>query len=108
MIWVLVAIIVIAIYNAERLPHLMNKIKDEVPHLVEAGKKAAGSILAMKAKIMEKLSDTALSVDEIAREINLENEKEIVFKLLIHLASNPSTGVVSSGAGFDKKFIKIK
>ena len=75
---------------------------------VEAGKKAAGSILAMKAKIMEKLSDTALSVDEIAREINLENEKEIVFKLLIHLASNPSSGVVSSGAGFDKKFIKIK
>lgn len=44
MIWVLVAIIVIAIYNAERLPHLMNKIKDEVPHLVEAGKKASKEI----------------------------------------------------------------
>ncbi len=48
MIWVLVAIIVIAIYNAERLPHLMNKIKDEVPHLVEAGKKASKEIFDSK------------------------------------------------------------
>lgn len=44
MIWVLVIIAVIAIYNAERLPELVNKIKDEVPHLVEAGKKASKDI----------------------------------------------------------------
>ena len=75
---------------------------------VEAGKKAASSILAVKAKIVAALADREVSVDEIAREINLENEKEIVFKLLIHLASNPSTGVASSGVGFDKKFRKTK
>ena len=75
---------------------------------VEAGKKAASSILAVKAKIVAALTEKEASVDEIAREINLENEKEIVFKLLIHLASNPSTGVASSGAGFDKKFRKTK
>lgn len=39
MIWVLVLIIVIIIYNAERLPDLMNKFKKEVPHIVESGKK---------------------------------------------------------------------
>lgn len=49
------------------------------------------------------------SVDEIAREINLENETELVFKVLIHLISNPSSGVkVASGSGFDRKFIKTK
>ena len=73
---------------------------------VEAGKKAASSILAVKAKIMSALSSKELTVDEIAREINLENEKEIVFKLLIHLASNPSTGVIAAGCGFDRKFKK--
>lgn len=75
---------------------------------VEAGKKAASSILAIKAKIMGVLSDKELSTDEIAAEISLEKEKEIVFKLLVHLASNPSTGVISSGKGFDKKFKKVK
>lgn len=41
MIWVLVAIIVIAIYNAERLPDLVNKFKKEVPNIVETGKKVS-------------------------------------------------------------------
>ena len=76
---------------------------------VEAGKKAAGHILEIKAKIMAALSDTEKSVDEIAREINLENETELVFKVLIHLVSNPSNGVqVASGTSFDRKFIKSK
>lgn len=44
MIWILVIIVVIAIYNAEKLPQMMDKIKDEVPHLVEAGKKASKEI----------------------------------------------------------------
>lgn len=44
MIWVLVIIVVILIYNAEKLPHMMDKIKTEVPHIVEAGKKASKEI----------------------------------------------------------------
>jgi len=39
MIWILVIIVVVMIYNAERLPDLMNKFKKEVPHIVETGKK---------------------------------------------------------------------
>lgn len=41
MIWILVAIVVIAIYNAERLPDLVNKFKKEVPNIVETGKKVS-------------------------------------------------------------------
>lgn len=37
----IVALIVAVIYNAEKLPQMMNKLKDEVPHIVEAGKKAS-------------------------------------------------------------------
>jgi len=44
MIWVLVLIIVVVIYNAERLPDLMNKFKKEVPHIVETGKKLSKDI----------------------------------------------------------------
>jgi len=44
MIWILVLIVVIAIYNAERLPELMNRFKNEVPHLVETGKKLSKDI----------------------------------------------------------------
>ena len=77
---------------------------------VEAGKKAAGHILEIKQKILACLStDKEKTVDEIAREINLENETELVFKVLIHLISNLSTGVkVASGTGFDRTFIKTK
>ena len=39
--WILVAIIVFAIYNAERLPEIISKIKKDVPHIVEAGKKVS-------------------------------------------------------------------
>ena len=77
---------------------------------VEAGKKAASSILEIKAKIiaaMEKGKE--FTADELAREINLEKDKEIVFKLLSHLASNPQRGIrKASGKGFDITFIKEK
>ncbi|MDY5583906.1 MAG: glucose-6-phosphate isomerase [Candidatus Merdousia sp.] len=77
---------------------------------VEAGKKAAGHILEIKAKILAALSESQeKSVEEIAAEIKLENETELVFKVLVHLISNPLTGVkVASGNGFDRKFIISK
>jgi len=77
---------------------------------VEAGKKAAGHILEIKQKILNALStDKGKTVDEIACEINLENETELVVKVLIHLISNLSTGVkVASGTGFERTFIKTK
>ncbi len=74
---------------------------------VEAGKKAAGEILKTEKKILDILakSGKSLSIDEIASEIMLDNGQEIVFKLLSHLAANPSRGVVvDSGEGFGAKF----
>ncbi|MBR2274261.1 MAG: hypothetical protein IJ864_05505 [Alphaproteobacteria bacterium] len=41
MVWILAAIVVIAIYNAERLPELFSKFRNEVPHMVETGKKVS-------------------------------------------------------------------
>ncbi len=75
---------------------------------VEAGKKAAGFILEIKSKIIKALeSGQEMSLDEISSKICLENDKELVFKVLVHLISNPSSGVkLSSGAGFERKFIK--
>ncbi len=76
---------------------------------VEAGKKAASKILQIKADILKLLENGAeLSADEIAREIKLENEQEIVFKLLLHLECNAQWQIASVGSGFDKKFKKIK
>ena len=69
MIWVLVIIVVILIYNAEKLPHKMEKIKTEVPHIVEAGKKASKEIkekahAAHQEKKEEKKSSKAASETE--------------------------------------------
>ncbi len=76
---------------------------------VEAGKKAAGSILAVKSQIFKALSDGApKNIDEIVDEIKLENGHEVVFKLLSHLASNPERGIkIASGSGFDAKYAKV-
>lgn len=76
---------------------------------VEAGKKAASKILQIKADILKLLENgKEMSADEITSEIKLENEEEIVFKLLSHLECNSQWGVVSTGCGFDKKFKKVK
>lgn len=76
---------------------------------VEAGKKAASRILQIKAAILAALEKGAeMTADEIAREIKLENEQEIVFKLLLHLECNAQWEIASTGSGFDKKFKKVK
>ena len=39
--WILVAIVVFVLYNAEKMPEIMDKVKKDVPNLVEAGKKVS-------------------------------------------------------------------
>ena len=66
-------------------------------------------MLQIKAEILKVLDGGAkMSADEIAKEIKLENETEIVFKLLSHLECNAQWNVVSEGVGFDRKFKKSK
>ncbi len=58
---------------------------------VEAGKKAAATVLDLEQKITNTLSaapGTALTADAVAQKLNLETQTELIFKLLIRLASN--------------------
>ncbi len=75
MIWILVIIIVIAIYNAEKLPHIIEKMKEEVPHIVEVGKKASKEIkekaqIAHQEKIQNKKTQNKVEKKE-------ENEDKV-------------------------------
>ncbi|HZP59457.1 MAG TPA: glucose-6-phosphate isomerase, partial [Opitutaceae bacterium] len=64
---------------------------------VEAGKKAAGAIIALRLKITAALKaapGTAVTAEALAGQLGLPPEKtEHVFKILEHLAANPAGGV---------------
>jgi len=63
---------------------------------VEAGKKAAGGILALKLKAAAALrgaAGQALTAEALAARIGQAEQAELVFKLLEHLAANPGSGV---------------
>ena len=57
---------------------------------VEAGKKAASSVLGLKKELLEKLrsSSAPRTAEELARELGEEKDCETVYKLLEHLAAN--------------------
>ena len=69
---------------------------------VEAGKKAATNILNMKQTICELLeneSPSPLSIETIAEKTSLQNNEELIFKILYRLAHNSSSKIhVSSNA----------
>jgi glucose-6-phosphate isomerase len=63
---------------------------------VEAGKKAAGGVIALKLKIVAALqaaNGEAFSADKLAAHLGAPDQAELVFKILEHLAANKSTGV---------------
>jgi glucose-6-phosphate isomerase len=63
---------------------------------VEAGKKAAANLLAIKAKIHQALQAAPgqnFTVAQLAQNLGLEPQGELIFKLLEHLAANPAKGV---------------
>ena len=58
---------------------------------VEAGKKAAGAVLALQRKILAYLradKQRARAAEEVAEAIGASDEAETVFKVLEHLAVN--------------------
>ena len=56
---------------------------------VEAGKKAAGEILKLQAKIVSALAtDKKQTVEEIAQKIGSDGEEDVIFAILEHLAAN--------------------
>ncbi len=72
MIWILAALVVIVIYNAERMPQIMNKLKDEAPHLVDAGKKASKEL---KEKVQEKVQEKVAAKKEAETKEKKKSEK---------------------------------
>ncbi len=63
---------------------------------VEAGKKAAGGVIALKLRIIEALksaSSTAFTAETLAAKLGAPDKTEHVFKILEHLSANPGAGV---------------
>ena len=62
----------------------------------EAGKKAAGAVIALKLKLVEALkaaNGDALNAEQLAERAGAADKAELAFKILEHLAANKSSGV---------------
>jgi glucose-6-phosphate isomerase len=63
---------------------------------VEAGKKAAGGVIALKLKLVDALKatpDKPFTAEQLAAAINAPEKTELVFKILEHLAANKNYGL---------------
>jgi glucose-6-phosphate isomerase len=68
---------------------------------VEAGKKAAGVVIALQKAVVELLGSQGrdMTAVEIAAELGKADDVEAVYAILRHLAANPDRGVSSAGSG---------
>jgi glucose-6-phosphate isomerase len=73
---------------------------------VEAGKKAAASILALQGRVLAALSATPRTADDVAAAIGEPDQAEAVFLLLEHLAANGRALRVQDGAAAEMRFAK--
>jgi glucose-6-phosphate isomerase len=76
---------------------------------VEAGKKAAGTVLELQRKLLSHLrakQGAAGSAEELAAAVGATDEVETVFKVLEHLAANPDHGLTRTEGStpFDARF----
>ncbi len=68
---------------------------------VEAGKKAATGVIALKLKLTETLRASrgkAFTAEELAMAMGAGDKAELSYKILEHLAANPGTGVAKNKA----------
>ncbi|OQB93515.1 MAG: Glucose-6-phosphate isomerase [Verrucomicrobia bacterium ADurb.Bin122] len=66
---------------------------------VEAGKKAAGGVIALRLKLVETLkaaAGQAFTAEALAAKAGAPDKAELAFKVLEHLAANAGTGVVKT------------
>jgi glucose-6-phosphate isomerase len=73
---------------------------------VEAGKKAAASILALQAKVLAALSAKPQTAEQIASAVGVPDAIETVYFLLQHLASNGRARASEAGAPGQMTFTK--
>ncbi len=76
---------------------------------VEAGKKAAASVLELQTKVMNLLQETSepLSLREVADKVGAIEEVETIYKILRHLDAN-KRGAVIEGNLADLSSLKVK
>jgi glucose-6-phosphate isomerase len=65
---------------------------------VEAGKKAAASVLALQGKVLAALTPTPQTADRIAAGTGVQDQAETVYLLLEHLAANGRARMGSPGS----------
>jgi glucose-6-phosphate isomerase len=66
---------------------------------VEAGKKAAASVLALQGKVLAALSEEPRTADQIAARVESPDAVESVYLLLEHLAANGRARLVDAARG---------
>ncbi len=74
---------------------------------VEAGKKAASEVLDLQHSVVGYLNDHIgeyFTPEAIADALENQSDAEQIFKLLEHLAANPSRGFERTGTGTDSEF----
>ena len=74
---------------------------------VEAGKKAAGGVIALKLKLTAALAaqpGKAFTADALANEIGAAEQAELAYKILEHLAANGSIGKTSKTPWFESVY----
>jgi glucose-6-phosphate isomerase len=80
---------------------------------VEAGKKAAASVLALQARILAALSArgaAGATAEALAADAGAPEDVETAFKILEHLAANPSRGVARAPGAtpFDAVYRRVR
>jgi glucose-6-phosphate isomerase len=75
---------------------------------VEAGKKAAASILALQGKELATLSSTPQTAEQVARAIGVPDAAETVYLLLEHLAANSRARSAGEGGPGQITFSKCQ
>jgi glucose-6-phosphate isomerase len=73
---------------------------------VEAGKKAAASVLALQGKVLAALTSTPQSADQVAAATDAASEVETVYLLLEHLAANGRALIAAPGAPGEASFTR--
>jgi glucose-6-phosphate isomerase len=73
---------------------------------VEAGKKAAASVLALQRKALAALSSTPQTAEQIAAELGPDAARETVYLLLEHLAANGRAGASGAGGPGERTFTR--
>ena len=67
---------------------------------VEAGKKAAATVIQLQQQILAELKKQKgkdFSIDQLAAAIGSPDEQEAIYKILEHLSSNPGRGIQRKG-----------